>query len=325
MSKLAVSHTDLDGVSAQIVIRQFKGEVQRMNLSYGKIEEYLAIIDEYCGHSKPSEVWVTDLSFTLQYLETFFETVKRFPEINFYFIDHHPFDEDYSHIKAPNLMLLISPKASATKLTFLYLKNNSKILDPKMMKPLAEYVDYVDVYDLWKKDDKMFKAAMVYNELFWEFKKDYYFSRFKDDYKLRNSDKERFRDLMKKKTKLFEKLDKAGRIFRHEPEGNKRILMMFIDDFKNHIPLDYPGYGIYILISSYGGVSVRLRRGLSDDGVLKNAIVKRLLENPNVQSAGGHNEAFGSMLIDASAHAQVEFGKFLLTVADEELDILGGK
>jgi len=320
MSRLSVSHNDLDGVSAQIVIRQFTGEVQRMNLSYGKIDEYINIIDEYCGHTKPSEVWITDLSFTLPQLEKLFVVVKKYTCIKFYFIDHHPFSEDYSHIKSDNLVILISQKASATKLTYLFLKNNRTLIDNKIKNDLERYIEFVDAYDLWKKDDPLFKGAMVYNELFWEFKKDYYFTRFKDDFKLRNSDKERFKGLMNKKKKLFEKLDKSGRIFRHEPNGNKRILMIFVDDYKNHIPLDYPGFDIYIMISSYGGISVRLRRGLSNDGVLKNAIVNRLLENPNVQSAGGHNEAFGANLFDTSARAQVEFGKFLLTVLDEELD-----
>ena len=322
MSRLSVSHNDLDGISAQIVIRQFVGDIQRMNISYGKIDEYINIIDEYCGHAKPVEVWVTDLSFTLHQLEKLFEVTKRYTDIKFYFIDHHPFDEDYSHIKADNLMLLINQKASGTKLTYLFLKNNRTLINNNIKKDLEKYVEFVDVYDLWKKENPLFKGAMVYNELFWEFKKDYYFTRFKDDFKLRNSDKERFKDLMTKKKKLFEKLDKSGRIFRHEPNGDKRILMMFIDDFKNHIPLDYPGFDVYILISSYGGISIRLRDDLSDDGTLKDNIVKRVLLNKNVDSCGGHPQAFGANLFDASAHNQIEFGKFILTVVDEELDNL---
>lgn len=322
MSKLSVSHCDLDGIGAQIVIRQFRGDIQRMNLGYDKIDEYIDIIDEYCLHSKPQEVWITDLSFSLIQLEKLFRVVKRHLSIKFFYIDHHPFLEDYSHINANNLILIINQKASATKLTYLFLKNSKKLLDPSKSEELEKYVEYTNTYDLWITESNLFKGAMVYNELFWEFKKDHYFSRFKDNFKLRNSDKEKFISLMEKKKKLFNKLDKSGRIFRHEPNAEKRIFMMFIDDYRNHIPLDYPGFDVYILIASYGGVSMRLRKKLSDDGKLKDAVVKRILQHDNVETGGGHPQAFGTLLLDASAHEQVKFGQFLLKVFDEELDNL---
>jgi oligoribonuclease NrnB/cAMP/cGMP phosphodiesterase (DHH superfamily) len=321
MSILSCSHNDLDGISAQIVLRYFVGDISRMNISYNKINEYIEIINEYCIHHKPKEVWITDLSFTLEQLEKLFEVIKKHSNVSFYFIDHHPFKEDHSHIKANNLMLLINQKASATKLTYLYLKNNSDLRNINL-EELEKYVEYVNTYDLWIKDDQKFKGSLVYNELFWEFKKDYYFSRFQDEFKLRNSDKDRYRDMMNKKKKLFKKLDDSGRIFRHEPDGKKRIFMIFLDDYKNHVTIDFEGFDTYIIVSSYGGVSIRLRDNLSDDGILKDNVVKRILEHWNIETGGGHSRAFGTRLLDSSAHNQVEFAKDLLTIIDEELDNL---
>lgn len=319
MNILVCSHSDLDGVTAQIVIRQFKGEITRMNISYDKIDEYLIIIEDYCARLNPSEVYVTDLSFTIEQLTKLAEITKKYKDTKFYFIDHHPFKEDYSHLKSDNFMILISPKASATKLVYLYLKNNTKgVKKPEPKAGLEEYVEYVNTYDLWLKDNPRFKGSLVYNELFWDFKKDYYFTRFKDEFKLRNSDKDRYRELMTKKAKLFNKLDKAGRIYTHK----KRIFMIFLDDFKNHVTVDYEGYDVYVILSSYGTVSIRLRENLSDDGILKDRIVKRVLENEQIKTAGGHPKAFGIKIENPTARNQVKFAKDLLQIIDEELDTL---
>jgi oligoribonuclease NrnB/cAMP/cGMP phosphodiesterase (DHH superfamily) len=324
MSILALSHTDLDGISAQIVLRKFRGDLTLMNASYGKIDEYIEILSDYCIHQKPNEVWITDLSFTLEQLTKLCEIVKMNKDIMFTFIDHHPFKEDFSHLLRDNFKIIISDKASATKLVYKYLlyktpenkKNKSDLV------ALENYVDYVNAYDLWETDNPKFKGAMVYNELFWEFKKDYYYTRFKDEFKLRNADKERYKELMSKKEKLFGKLDKSGRIYKHEPDGHKRIFMIFIDDFKNHITLDFPDFDVYIIISSYGGVSIRLRSDNFSDGEFKDRVVAKILEHENINTAGGHPKAFGCIINGANAHTQVEFAKYLLKVIDEELDRL---
>jgi len=321
MSILSLSHNDLDGLSSQIVLRQHLGEITRMNISYGKIDEYLEIVQEYCSHTRPSQVWITDLSFTYNQLERVSQIANENKNIMFYFIDHHPFKEEYNHLISDNLKILINNKASATKLTHLYLKhnfNNKKF--NVSLKDLDEYVEYTNTYDLWLKDEPRFKGSIVYNELFWDFKRDYYFTRFKDEFKLRNADKEKYKELMKKKVKLFDKLDKSGRIFRHEPDGNKRIFMIFLDDYKNHITIDYEGFDVYIIVSSYGGVSIRFRDNLSDTGELKDIIVSEILKHENVDTAGGHPRAFGMKLADTSAHHQVEFAKYLLEVIDKALD-----
>ena len=327
MSILSLSHNDLDGVSSQIVLRRHLGEITRMNISYGKIDEYLEIIQDYCNHQRPSQVWVTDLSFDYEQLKKLNKIAQNNSRIKFYFIDHHPFLEPYDSLGLDNFVIIINSKASATKLTHLYLKYNfnSKKFNASL-KDLDEYVEYVNAYDLWLKDEPRFKGSVVYNELFWDFKRDYYFSRFKDELKLRNADKERYKELMKKKVKLFDKMDKSGRIFRHEPDGNKRIFMIFLDDYKNHIPLDYEGFDVYVIVSSYGGVSIRLRNNLSDTGELKDIIVSEALKHKDVSAAGGHPRAFGIKLKDtsSSAHNQVEFSKFLLGVIDRALDESAG-
>ena len=96
--------------------------------------------------------------------------------------------------------------------------------------------------------------------------------------------------------------------------------MIFLDDYKNHVTIDFEGFDVYVIVSSYGGVSIRFRDNLSDDGILKDLIVNKIMTHENVDTAGGHPKAWGCRLIDTSAHNQVEFSKFLLETIDTALD-----
>jgi oligoribonuclease NrnB/cAMP/cGMP phosphodiesterase (DHH superfamily) len=209
---------------------------------------------------------------------------------------------------------LVTSKASATKLIYLFCKANFKLVNEE----LEQFVEYVNAYDIWLKDTPEFKIGIVYNDIFWEYKIRHFWNRFNDDFKLRNSDKEVYRDLMKKKAKIFSKLDNSGRMFKLQEQ---KIFMIFLDEFKNYITLDYPNYNIYVMLSSYGGFSVRLRNDFAKDYPFKDKIVDRLLKLPNIGNAGGHNSAFGGKLIDSSAQKQIEFAKDILTIIDEEQDI----
>ena len=318
MSIVSLSHSDLDGISSQIVLRAKFGEITRMNLSYGKIQEYLEILDEHCSRLRPNKVFVTDLSFSYEELKKLNEIAHYNPEVQFYFIDHHPFEEnngDYSGLILPNLKIVISDKACATKLTMLYLKSNFGLV---VSDELEKFVSYVNGYDIWQEGTPEFKVGFVYNELFWEYKMAHFWSKFKDNYKLRAGDKEVYKDLIKKKDKLFAKLEKSGRVMKFE----KRILLIFIDTFQGHVTLDYPDFLSYVIIRSNGGVSVRLKSDAVNDGLTKNNIVQKVLNSGYVENAGGHHAAFGTMVTDGTAHNMVEFSKLLVTYIDEELEAI---
>jgi len=314
MSILSCSHTDLDGISCQIVLRKAFGDITRMNISYSKIDEYLFIIESYCINSSPSKVFITDLSYTYEQLEALSKLTDNFPHINFYFIDHHPFKDDYKHLIKSNFTIVITKKASATKLTYLFCKANKYITEDS---ELLTYVNYVNAYDIWLNETKEFKVGFVYNELFWQYKISYFWSKFKDNYKLRQTDKDYYKDLMKKKIKLFDKLDSSGRMFKL---GDKDIFAVFIDDFRSHITLDYPDYKIYVICASYGGISIRLSDSINEQEDFKDKVLDKINLLDNVSNSGGHPAAFGITLKDTSAHEQVEFIKSVIPILDKELD-----
>ncbi len=314
---LSLSHLDLDGIGCQIVLRSLFGEITRMNTSYGKIEEYINIIDEYCSRESPEKVFITDLSFTYDLLKQLSIIANKFQNIKFYFIDHHPFENgDYHDLVTSNLTIIITDKASATKLTYLFLKANYNLHNEK----LEKFVSYINAYDIWLKNTPEFKVGFVYNELFWKYKIDYFWSKFKDNYNLSNTDKDNYKELLHKKSKLFNKLEKSGRIMKF----SDRILVIFVDDYQSFITIDYPNFLSYVIIRSNGGVSVRLDEKVSKDGILKNNLISKILELDYIDEAGGHNGAFGTRIIDSNPHKMVEFSKHISNLLDIELDKIKG-
>lgn len=302
---LSVSHYDLDGISCQIPLYRTFDVIKKMNISYKDVDNYITIIDDFCFNNKPARVFVTDLSFTFSQLKDLYRVTNRHKEVMFYFIDHHPFDEDFSPLQSKNLKIIISDKASATKLTYMFLIKN---FDLTPTDELTKYVEYVNSYDIWLEDKKEFKVGFVFNELFWKYKPKMFWSKFKDDASLQNSDKEVYKELMQKKAKLFDKIKQSGRLFEL---GNKDLFMIFVDDFKSHIPFDYPGYKIYVLLSSNGSVSIRLKDCQNSDKI-RETIINNSLKHKNVSSSGGHPNAFGITLIDNKPHEMIEFAKFLI-------------
>jgi len=317
MSVLSVSHTDLDGISCQFVLNETFGSITNMNISYGKIDEYLNVINDHCTRTNPEKVFITDLSFEYHQLEKLSEITQLHLGTHFYFIDHHPFEEEYSHLVRGNFTILITSKASATKLTYLFCKANFNLDN----KDLLQYVEYVNAYDIWLEDTPEFKVGFVYNELFWTYRMNHYRNRFNGDYKLRNKDKEYYKELMVKKVKTFGKLEKSGKLFRL---GDNDIFMVFTDDFRSHITIDYPDFKVYVIFSSYGTISVRLRDDIPNYKQMKENVVKKMEGHKNVISAGGHDKAFGITLNTVEPGDLILIAKELLGIIDNELDLQKG-
>lgn len=306
---LSLSHYDLDGISCQFVINQHLGNISRMNIGYNKVDEYINIIDDSCAHQRPNMVFVTDLSFSLEQLTKLSYVAQKYNDINFYFIDHHPFEESYDHLKSKNFHIVISDKASATKLTNLYIKKNWAVnTNPE----LDQYVDYVNAYDIWLDDTPEFKVGFVYNELFWLYGFQHFWGRFNGDYNLRNSDKEKYKEVMQKKQKLFTKLWESGRIL---DIGNKDLLMLFLDEYHAHVTIDYPGYKSYVIISSNGKCSVRLK-DVKDKELVQSFMFEEIAKMDNINNYGGHHGAFGIGLQDNDPGKLIKFAKEMMHTVD---------
>jgi len=318
---LSLSHTDLDGIGSQIVLRELLGISTKMNTSYGKIDEYLDNVNDYCYHNNPKYVFITDLSFNDKLFDKLKNIADNFLHITFVFIDHHPFG-DTTKWKSNNLKIIITSKASATKLVFKYLMANKKEyninnLDYTRINEMEDFVEMVNAYDIWleKENPTLFKKGFFLNELFWEYGINHFYSRFSSDFKIRNNDKETYKDIVSKKNKQFKKIEESGKLLKI---GDEDLLMIFTDSYHAFVTIDFPGYKIYVILTSNGRVSVRLKDFKNAELVSKN-LQERVRELESVSECGGHEKAFGISLINNEPKVLLNFAKEFMFIVGNEI------
>jgi len=308
---LSISHLDMDGYGCQIALRKFYGEFQKMNITYGNIKKYIRILDEILTRTSYDIVYITDLNFNKEELKELYIITNKYKDTMFYYIDHHIIDIDYKRLITNNFKLLVSDKASATKLVYKYLSKKYNIKD----KELETFIDYINAYDIWLKDKEPnnFKIGFFLNEIFWNKGKDYFWSSYKDNFKIKNTDKDYYKNIIEQKNKLFQKLEKSNRIMKFD----NRIFLVYLDKYQGFITIDYPNYLVYIIIKTNGRASIRFDKKLENYDFM-NTLKNKLLDLEYIEEAGGHELAMGCHIKNPTPKLLVDLGKFLV----KEIDIL---
>lgn len=318
MSKiLSLSHIDMDGVSAQIMLYKAFRDVTILNCGYDKVHTYLEVMcDSLTRSDRFDSVYVTDLHFSEENFIELHRITNQHPNTQFIYIDHHDYTFDYSMYSTPNLKVIVSKMYSATKLTYGYLKKHHGLQETK---ELRDFVDDVDAYDLWRMNDENFQDGLVYNELFWDMGIKRFYLRYKDEQSLRNSDYNKYNRWMEEKNKYFNKLNEKGMLFL---ASNKSIFCGFIDEFRSHITLDFPEYLVHINVTRYGSISVRIGKSLGDERAkyVKDRLVTWLESLPIIHSAGGHINAMGAKAVNYTASDLVKIGQELTVLTDRILE-----
>lgn len=311
---ISLSHSDMDGVGAQIALTQAFGEITTLNTSYGKVTEYLEIIDDMLL-SRPgiTEIYVTDLNITETEMKFLRSKADLYPGIEFNYIDHHDYEYEPTTYKSTNLKIMVSKKFCATKLTHLFLRKHKGLQSDK---DLDHFVDVVDAYDLWQVQKPLFQEGLRMNELFWDMMARRFYMRFKNIPKMRMIDDEKVDKLLTKKNKLFAKLKTSGRIFE---APNKSVFLCYVDEFRSHITLDFPDFYVYVNMTLYGSASIRLSIKFTDTEAkfMKDSLIEYALTLPGVVSAGGHVHAMGvTTTLQGDNNAIIAMGRALSIKAD---------
>lgn len=154
-----LSHTDLDGYSAQIVTNFYFKDIEFFNSNYGKeidakFNQIVSLIEEslYQDESKKSLILVTDLNLSLSQCECF---EKKAKELNakILLLDHHQSGLECAK-KYP--WYLLDSSRCATLITYEFF---SQILGEDS--DLGEFVKMVNSVDIWLKDDIYFEFGKV--------------------------------------------------------------------------------------------------------------------------------------------------------------------
>lgn len=154
-----LSHTDLDGYSAQLVTKHYFKDIEFFNSNYGKeidakFDQIISCIEEslYKDDSKKSLILVTDLNLSLSQCDRF---EKKAGELNakILLLDHHQSGLECAK-KYP--WYLLDSSRCATLITYEFF---SAILGKD--DSLSEFVKMVNSVDIWLKDDGYFEFGKV--------------------------------------------------------------------------------------------------------------------------------------------------------------------
>lgn len=157
-----LSHTDLDGYSAQLVMKHSPHNMTYFNANYGaevkvRLEEILETVK---ANKAPATILVTDLNLNTEEARWINLEVKRLNEnalhVELLLLDHHGSGKD-SAIKYEWYNL--DTTRCATKIMYDYAVENFEVEETKS---LSAYVDVVNAVDLWLQDEtKNFEYGKV--------------------------------------------------------------------------------------------------------------------------------------------------------------------
>ncbi|MDA3046613.1 3'-to-5' oligoribonuclease B [Campylobacter sp. VBCF_06 NA8] len=154
-----LSHTDLDGYSAQLVVAHYLSGVEFFNANYGKeivekFDQILGKIDEnlQTNPDAKSLVLITDLNLLPAQCEKF-QTQLAQKNAKIFLLDHHQSGAECAQ-KHP--WYLLDNSRCATKITYDFF---SAIFDED--EELAKFVKVVNAVDIWLKDESEFELGKV--------------------------------------------------------------------------------------------------------------------------------------------------------------------
>lgn len=148
-----LSHTDLDGYSCQLVMKQTPYRLFNYNANYGaEVKQTLElIVENVTKNAVDATILITDLNLTADESRWLDSEVNKLKEnkknITLLLLDHHGSGEDSA--KKYDWYNLDTAR-SATKITYDYAKENFEFNEPVWME---KFVNIVNAVDLWKMEE----------------------------------------------------------------------------------------------------------------------------------------------------------------------------
>lgn len=307
-----LSHTDLDGVGCNIIISNVFKNVTYFNTSYGKIQEYLEILDNSIQNEQCA-VFITDLMFKGEDYTSLIDLCNRKPNAKFFYLDHHHYDFELNGLS--NLKIIHDESKCGTMLTWDFLKNK---IHKESFEYLENLVQKINAFDLYLTESEHFKAGFILNELFWSYKLKPFFIKFKDKKPtlLSIQDKKNFKNIVDEKNELFEKAEKNGSIFKVDD----LISLTFFDRYFSFYQREL-NFKMYINIFSFGSASIRISNEILPEKAeeIRSQMLEFLDSNKWSSSHGGHIYAWGITLKSNEPEFMLDFAKEFITISNNIL------
>lgn len=257
---LSLSHNDLDGVTAQIVLGHIFKNIQYMNTSYYRIND----VAQTLNYNAYDWVIMTDIAPSEKYIMDLSD--------NIILLDHHKTASQHHN---PSNMRFVTENMCAAKFTKKFFEKyyNIKLTD------LDEIVRLTNDYDMWIHNDP--KSKEINDLMFYRYRPDKFRELYFDGHTNFNEDEINW---LEKRKKEFKDLYNNLNIFEFDSiKGCVAESKEFINEISEKL-LKEEGYRIiFIRNPSHGRISIRHN--------VKGLDVGTILQNHGW--GGGHEEAAG--------------------------------
>lgn len=183
MKHLILSHYDLDGIGC--VINIYNTIKNKENFQYHLVG-YTTLDDKFRKMEKDEAdvLWITDLNLRQENIAAIAELALKLDLKKIILVDHHVYEYDlraeiekYGKDFSDKFTTVIDRSACATATLYRLFKSANEHVSH-----LKELSEIINVYDTWMKTSKYWNDAYALNDLFWEYKYQTFFAKFKDGY-----------------------------------------------------------------------------------------------------------------------------------------------
>ena len=295
-----LTHYDLDGVGCDIVLSNLFDFEKKRKTGYGHLGKIFVNGDLRFYDS----CFVTDISLEKFQLQELIDEYKE----KLLYTDHHIVTEKVINgcSNKDKSTILFKDGMSATAILFRHFYP----MAGQKMDHLTGLVTFIDSYDIWRHKNypDKFEVGHKLNVLFWHYKYDYFFDRYRKGFNGFTNDEKLILD------KYYDSREESMSKSDETRFGENSVLYLGVErQYINEYSLVYPGYSAYYMLytgqSGNLNLSIRTDRKDADFGNIAEHALKSF---ECLMGGGGHKQAAGlNFKPNSSLDDVIEIAEFI--------------
>lgn len=160
---VCLTHNDLDAAGCVAVLERTLKPVKYFYTNYADLHDKLYQLEQYCRENNIPNVIIADVSLS-QSRDSLISLQRTLKEISsesdFRLFDHHLYDSNF--FNGVTAEVNIDKSKCASKILFDYFNDGS-------LNDMKDFIKYVNIYDIYLKDEPDFEMGLILNEAFYNF------------------------------------------------------------------------------------------------------------------------------------------------------------
>ena len=162
---VCLTHNDLDAAGCVAVLERTLKPVKYFYTNYADLHDKLYQLEQYCRENNIPNVIIADVSLS-QCRDSLISLQRTLKEISstsdFRLFDHHLYDPNF--FNGVTAEVNVDKSKCASKILFDYFNDGS-------LNDMRDFIKYVNIHDIYLKNEPDFETALTLNEAFFGFTK----------------------------------------------------------------------------------------------------------------------------------------------------------